>query len=58
HFTRTGEEFSWRAAELFDAIGSEAISVAVGGRYPLADALRAHQDLEARKTVGSVVLLP
>ncbi|WP_414540990.1 hypothetical protein, partial [Mycobacterium tuberculosis] len=27
-------------------------------RYPLADALRAHQDLEARKTVGSVVLLP
>ncbi|WP_414477426.1 hypothetical protein, partial [Mycobacterium tuberculosis] len=26
--------------------------------YPLADALRAHQDLEARKTVGSVVLLP
>lgn len=58
HFTRTGEEFSWRAAELFDAIGSEAITVAVGGRYPLADALRAHQDLEARKTVGSVVLLP
>ncbi|EFD13060.1 quinone reductase qor [Mycobacterium tuberculosis T46] len=49
---------SWRAAELFDAIGSEAITVAVGGRYPLADALRAHQDLEARKTVGSVVLLP
>ncbi|CAM4430353.1 Quinone oxidoreductase 1 [Mycobacterium basiliense] len=58
HFVRTGEEFSWRAAELFDAIGSGAITVEVGGRYPLAEAARAHRDLEARKTVGSVVLLP
>ncbi|OSC40788.1 quinone oxidoreductase family protein [Mycobacterium decipiens] len=58
HFIRTGAEFSWRAAELFDAIGSGVVTVAVGGRYPLADAARAHQDLEARKTTGSVVLLP
>ena len=27
-------------------------------RYPLADAGKAHRDLEARKTVGSTVLLP
>ncbi|WP_230871728.1 quinone oxidoreductase family protein [Mycobacterium canetti] len=58
HFIRTADEFGWRAAELFDAIGSEVVTVAVGGRYPLADAARAHQDLEARKTIGSVVLLP
>lgn len=58
HFIRTGEEFSWRATELFDAIASGVVNVEVSERYPLSDAARAHQDLEARKTVGSVVLLP
>ncbi|OBF85413.1 NADPH:quinone reductase [Mycobacterium sp. 852002-51163_SCH5372311] len=58
HFIRTGEEFSWRAAELFDVIGSGAVTVEVGGRYPLSDAARAHEDLQGRKTAGSIVLLP
>lgn len=58
HFTRTGDEFRWRAGELFDAIAGGAITVEVGGRYPLADAARAHQDLQGRKTTGSIVLLP
>ena len=58
HFIRTGEEFSWRAAELFDAIASGAITIDVGGRYPLAEAARAHEDLQGRKTTGSLVLLP
>jgi NADPH2:quinone reductase len=30
----------------------------VGQRYPLAEAAQAHRDLEARKTVGSTVLVP
>jgi NADPH:quinone reductase len=58
HFVRTGEEFSWRATELFDAITGGGITVEVGGRYPLAEAARAHQDLQGRKTTGSIVLLP
>ncbi|KKC04900.1 quinone oxidoreductase family protein [Mycobacterium nebraskense] len=58
HFIRTGQEFSWRAEELFDAIAGGAISIEVGGRYPLAEATRAHQDLQGRKTAGSIVLLP
>ncbi|QUR67282.1 quinone oxidoreductase family protein [Mycobacterium spongiae] len=58
HFIRTGEEFGWRATELFDAISDGVVTVEVGGRYPLSEASRAHQDLEARKTIGSVVLLP
>ncbi len=58
HFVRSGEEFSWRATELFDAITGGAIRVEVGGRYPLAEAARAHQDLQGRKTAGSIVLLP
>jgi NADPH2:quinone reductase len=58
HFIRTGEEFSWRAGELFDVIASGVVKVKVGGTYPLAEAARAHTDLEGRKTSGSIVLLP
>lgn len=58
HFVRTGEEFTWRANELFDAIAGGDLTVEVGGRYPLADAARAHEDLQGRKTTGSIVLLP
>ncbi|WP_136245139.1 quinone oxidoreductase family protein [Mycobacterium intracellulare] len=58
HFVRTGQEFSWRAEELFSAIARGDITVEVGGRYPLADAARAHEDLHGRKTTGSIVLVP
>lgn len=58
HFVRTGQEFSWRAEELFAAIARGDITVEVGGRYPLADAARAHEDLQGRKTTGSIVLVP
>lgn len=58
HFVRTGQEFSWRAEELFAAIAGGDITVEVGGRYPLADAARAHRDLQGRKTAGSIVLVP
>jgi NADPH:quinone reductase len=58
HFMRTAQEFSWRAGELFDAVATGAISIEVGGRYPLSEAARAHQDLQGRRTTGSLVLLP
>jgi NADPH2:quinone reductase len=58
HFIRTAQEFSWRAEELFDAVAGGAITTEIGGRYPLSEAARAHEDLQGRKTAGSVVLLP
>ena len=58
HFMRAGQEFNWRADELFEAVAGGAINIEVGGRYPLAEATRAHQDLQGRKTAGSIVLLP
>ncbi len=45
-------------ADLFDVVGSGAVRIEVNQTYPLADAARAHQDLEGRKTTGSTVLLP
>ncbi|SEH81482.1 NADPH2:quinone reductase [Mycolicibacterium rutilum] len=58
HYTRTADEFAWRAGELLDAIASGALTITVSHRYPLADAAQAHTDLQGRKTVGSVVLVP
>jgi NADPH2:quinone reductase len=58
HHTRTADEFGWRAGELLDAISQGTIEITVSNRYPLADAADAHRDLEGRKTVGSVVLVP
>jgi NADPH2:quinone reductase len=58
HYTRTSDEFAWRAGELLNAIADGTITVTVSERYQLQDAEQAHRDLEGRKTVGSVVLVP
>ena len=57
-FTRSADEFAWRAGELMDAISSGAITITVSGHYRLEDAADAHRDLQGRKTVGSIVLVP
>jgi NADPH2:quinone reductase len=46
------------AAELFDMVGKGIVKINVNHTYPLKDAAKAHADLEARKTTGSIVLLP
>ena len=46
------------ADELFDLMLRGQIAVEIDARYPLADAARAHADLQGRKTTGSTVLLP
>jgi NADPH2:quinone reductase len=58
HYTRTADEFSWRAGELLDAIATGTLTVTVSNQYPLREAEQAHRDLQGRKTVGSVVLMP
>jgi NADPH2:quinone reductase len=46
------------ASELFGMVGKGAVRIAVGRTYPLREAAAAHRDLEARKTTGSIVLVP
>jgi NADPH2:quinone reductase len=43
---------------VFSLVASGDLKVEVGGRYPLADARRAHEDLEARRTTGKLLLVP
>jgi NADPH:quinone reductase len=57
-YTRTADEFSWRAGEVINAIADGSITITVSERYPLAEAARAHTDLQGRRTVGSIVLVP
>lgn len=58
HYTRTADDYGWRAGELLDAIASGALTITVGHRYRLDDAEQAHRDLHGRRTSGSVVLIP
>lgn len=58
HYTASRKDLVAAANDLFDVIGSGKVKVSVNQTYPLAKAARAHQDLEARLTTGSTVLLP
>ncbi|MEJ2223090.1 MAG: quinone oxidoreductase [Desulfobacterales bacterium] len=46
------------AHDLFEVVQSGAVKIEIQQTYPLSEAARAHQDLEARKTTGSTILLP
>ena len=39
-------------------VGKGAVKIAASRTYPLREAAQAHRDLEARKTTGSIVLIP
>jgi NADPH2:quinone reductase len=58
HYTASRKDLVATANDLFDVVGSGKVKVSVSQTYPLAEAARAHQDLEARLTTGSTVLLP
>ncbi|WP_007467901.1 quinone oxidoreductase family protein [Segniliparus rugosus] len=58
HHLRDRAETDWRSEALFSAIGRGVVEINVTERYPLAEAAKAHQDLEGRRTTGSVVLVP
>jgi NADPH2:quinone reductase len=46
------------AAEIFDLMTRGILTARIERTYPLCDAAQAHRDLEGRRTIGSVVLIP
>jgi NADPH2:quinone reductase len=52
------EELVERSNALFDVVKSGKVKIETTARYKLADAAKAHSDLESRKTTGSVILTP
>ena len=58
HHIRDRAELEWRGGAVMGAVANGTLSVRVEHRYPLAEARRAHTELEARRTTGSLVLEP
>jgi NADPH:quinone reductase len=52
HYITTRDELLWRAGNIL----SGSIEYRIGGRYPLSEARRAHEDLEGRRTTGKLIL--
>ncbi|GAA0830135.1 quinone oxidoreductase [Streptosporangium amethystogenes subsp. fukuiense] len=57
-YIATRDELVWRASEIYGWVADGRIRVHISNRYPLAEAARAHSDLESRRTTGKVLLIP
>jgi NADPH:quinone reductase len=57
-YTSTDDDFKETADDLMEIVKSGKVQIPVNQRYALADARKAHEDLEARRTVGTTVLIP
>jgi NADPH2:quinone reductase len=58
HYIATRAALESAARELFGVVRRGIVKVRIGQSYPLRDVTAAHRDLEARRTVGSTILIP
>lgn len=58
HYIATREELLQRASEVLNAVASGELKIHVGKSYPLGEAQQAHRDLEGRRTMGKLLLIP
>ena len=57
-YTASREDLLAHAHDLFNVVEKGVVKIEIRQTYPLAEASRAHRDLEARKTTGSTLLIP
>lgn len=57
HTSERGELLE-RSRALFAAIERSIVTIDIRARYPLADAARAHAELQERRTIGASILMP
>jgi NADPH:quinone reductase len=58
HYARTPRDLQTRATSVLGLIQSGKVRIHIGGRYLLADARSAHQELESRRSSGKLILIP
>jgi NADPH:quinone reductase len=58
HYVATRQELECRAGEVLGAVASGELKLRMEHMYPLAEAGRAHADIENRKTTGKILLEP
>jgi NADPH:quinone reductase len=57
HYAADQHSLNEMAKALFQLIASNQLQITIGQRYPLAEASKAQQNLESRKTVGKSLLI-
>lgn len=57
-FTVDKAEMLESAAEMFDVVARGAVKIQINQRFALADVVKAHTELESRRTTGCTVLIP
>jgi NADPH2:quinone reductase len=58
HYTVTREELEWRANDVLTSVQNGELKLRIHQKYPLREAAQAHRDLEGRKTMGKLLLIP
>lgn len=58
HFTATRGELLARTSALFAMIADGKLHMRIAKKYPLAEAAKAHRDLEGRQLAGKLLLVP
>jgi NADPH2:quinone reductase len=58
HYIADRAELLERAGAVLGQVAAGTLDIRIGGRYPLVEAGRAHDDLEARRTTGKLLVLP
>jgi len=58
NYIATREELRARSDAVFGMIAASKLKLRIEHTYPLADAQRAHRELEGRKTTGKLLLIP
>jgi NADPH:quinone reductase len=56
-YMATRDELMSRMRDIFEWLASGRLKIRIGHEFPLADASRAHEELEARRTTGKVLLM-
>lgn len=57
-YTAKREDLLAHARDLFEVVEKGVVRIEIGQTYALAEAAKAHFDIEARKTTGSTILIP
>ena len=58
NYVAKDNEFRDTVLDLVNIVKSGKVKIVINQRYALADAAKAHEDLQARRTTGATVLLP
>ncbi len=58
NYTSTTAEFNAHARDVVKMVSSGKLKIRINQRYPLAEAAKAHADLQGRRTTGASILVP